>query len=173
MSNTMLQTVELIRCTSNNNFTKMCVSVAPGKKDRKWNRNLLNDLSLIKSNHFQVIVCLLEWSELDKLQMLEYPKTAQQHNIIFYHLQVKDCTAPKQKDLKVLVPLLIQHMELGDNILVHCRAGLGRAGTICACCLCYLGYDPITAIRLIRERRPGAIQTISQENAIVEYYTNL
>jgi hypothetical protein len=42
----------------------------PGKKDIRWNRDLQLDLNAIKDNNIQVIVCLLEWSEMKKLVIM-------------------------------------------------------------------------------------------------------
>ena len=48
-------------------------------------------------------------------------------------------------------------------MLVHCRGGLGRAGTIAARLLVELGERPDEAIRRVREVRPGAIEREFQE----------
>ena len=54
-------------------------------------------------------------------------------------------------------------------MLVHCRGGLGRAGTIAARLLIELGIEPATAIERVRAVRPGAIETRAQE----EYVLNI
>jgi len=51
--------------------------------------------------------------------------------------------------------------------MVHCAAGLGRAGTILACY--FVKYKKLTAdsaIKKIRNERPGSIQSEIQELAI-------
>lgn len=53
-------------------------------------------------------------------------------------------------------------------MLVHCRGGLGRAGTIGARLLIELGMEPETAIRRVRAMRPGAIETREQEKYVLE-----
>ena len=78
-------------------------------------------------------------------------------------------TAPHLRELQTLIPLIIQQLITGKNILVHCRAGLGRAGTVCACCLLHFGFTAAQAITIIRKRRPGAIQTIAQEQIVEKY----
>ncbi|NYT26421.1 ADP-ribosylglycohydrolase family protein, partial [Alcaligenaceae bacterium] len=47
--------------------------------------------------------------------------------------------------------------------LLHCRAGLGRAGTLAAHLLVELGTPPAEAVELVRRARTGAIQTSAQE----------
>ena len=53
------------------------------------------------------------------------------------------------------------------NILVHCRGGLGRAGTIAARLLIEIGIDPKIAISEVRAVRPGAIETVEQEKYVL------
>jgi ADP-ribosyl-[dinitrogen reductase] hydrolase len=43
----------------------------------------------------------------------------------------------------------------GLDVLLHCRGGLGRAGTSAARLLLELGMEPLTAIGRVREVRPG------------------
>jgi ADP-ribosyl-[dinitrogen reductase] hydrolase len=53
------------------------------------------------------------------------------------------------------------------DVLVHCRGGLGRAGTIAARLLVELGMEPIKTIASVRAVRPGAIETTEQEKFIL------
>ncbi|MCJ7453727.1 MAG: ADP-ribosylglycohydrolase family protein, partial [Steroidobacteraceae bacterium] len=48
-------------------------------------------------------------------------------------------------------------------MLVHCRGGLGRAGSVAARLLVEFGADPGEAIRQVRAVRPRAIETRAQE----------
>jgi ADP-ribosyl-[dinitrogen reductase] hydrolase len=57
----------------------------------------------------------------------------------------------------------------GGRVLVHCRGGLGRAGTVAACLLVELGVAPQDAIRRVRAARPNAIETAAQERYILGY----
>jgi len=159
--------------TKTNGMGKLLISASPGKKDCRWNRDLCIDLDVIKNSGIQIIVCLLEWSEMKKLSIADYPKKCQEKGLLFYHLPIKDFSAPRQKEVDTLVPLLVEHLVEGKNILVHCRAGLGRAGTICACCLCHFGFKGKEAIELVRNQRNGAIQTSNQENCVINYYDRL
>jgi ADP-ribosyl-[dinitrogen reductase] hydrolase len=56
-------------------------------------------------------------------------------------------------------------LRSGRNVLVHCRGGLGRAGTIGARLLIELGMEH--AVRQIRAVRPGAIETREQEKYVL------
>jgi len=152
---------------------RLTLSIAPGKKDTRWNRDLKLDLTMIKNNGIRVIVCLLEWSEMKKLHLLYYPKIAQEEGFIFYHLPIKDRGIPNRKNIDCLIPILVEHLISGQNVLIHCRSGLGRAGTVCACCLAHFGFEGQKTIDVVRDRRPGAIQTFRQESFVIRYCNSI
>ncbi len=58
-------------------------------------------------------------------------------------------------------------LRKGRDVLVHCKGGLGRAGTIAARLLIELGMEPATAIDRVRAVRPGAIETPEQKQYVL------
>jgi atypical dual specificity phosphatase len=54
-------------------------------------------------------------------------------------------------------------------VAVRCIAGLGRTGTILACYLVSMEMPANNAIIVIREWRPGSIETLEQEAVVYEY----
>ena len=54
----------------------------------------------------------------------------------------------------------------GQTIAIHCQAGLGRTGMIAGILLGRFGIEGTTAIRLIRQTRPGSIETDAQEDFV-------
>ena len=50
----------------------------------------------------------------------------------------------------------------GEDVLVHCKGGLGRAGMMAARLLVELGMEPEAAIQAVRHARKGAIETPAQ-----------
>lgn len=57
---------------------------------------------------------------------------------------------------------ILQALRDGDNVLVHCRAGQGRSGTVAARLLIDAGTQPDDAIARVRVARPAAIETAGQ-----------
>ena len=55
----------------------------------------------------------------------------------------------------------------GFDVLVHCKGGLGRAGTVAAQLLIELGTRPAAAIEAVRAARPRAIETTSQASYLL------
>ncbi len=66
-------------------------------------------------------------------------------------------------------PAVVDRLRKGGRVLVHCRGGLGRAGTVASLLAVELGHDPEDALRQIRAVRPGAVETRAQEGYVLGY----
>lgn len=153
--------------------SKLFISIAPGKKrGEEYDRNLEKDLEVIGKNDIHVIVCLVEWAELFELGIEDYPRKAQESGYYFYHMPIKDHHVPIMEDANILVTLIMDHIKMGHNILIHCSGGVGRSGVIISCCLCKLGYKPEKAVTTVRNRRDGAIKNAHQVRFVKEFYYN-
>ena len=80
---------------------------------------------------------------------------------------VPDFTPPRLDQIERMVRFIDEQIETWEHpVVVTCQAGLGRTGTVLACYMVYVGYTSENAIKLVREVRPGSIQTREQEDAI-------
>lgn len=73
---------------------------------------------------------------------------------------------------KVIIPIT-KKIYRGENVIVHCRGGIGRAGLVACCFLLFnkLCKNADRAITLVRSRRsPKAIETAMQEEYIQMYH---
>ncbi len=90
------------------------------------------------------------------------------------HVPTPDMTAPSHEDLNNAADFIASQIEDGRPTAVHCAAGLGRAGTVLACYLIkHAGYTAERAIREIRAKRPGSIQSEEQELAVAFFAKQL
>jgi ADP-ribosyl-[dinitrogen reductase] hydrolase len=91
--------------------------------------------------------------------------------MLWYHLAIVDASIPDQRfeqEWEIAGEEVRALLRGGHDVLVHCRGGLGRAGTIAARLLVELGMDPAEAIARVRAVRPGAIETREQERFVRE-----
>ena len=149
------------------------ITFAPGKKDPYgqsaiWDRDLREDLRVLREEHkVDVLICLLQDAELDHLQIADLPVQAQKAGLRFLRLPITDGDVPSDIDaLRQTVALAVSEAEAGRRVVVHCRGGLGRAGTFAACCLTARGVPAAVAIPSVRSVRRGAIETPEQELSI-------
>ena len=88
----------------------------------------------------------------------------------YLHVPTPDLTAPDMDKIDTAVEFIQEKINNKEPVMVHCAAGMGRAGTILACYLIkYQKHSAKDAIKKIRKERPGSIQSETQEIAITFY----
>ena len=91
-------------------------------------------------------------------------------DVSYLHVPTPDLTAPDMDKIDTAVEFIHEQITNNEAVMVHCAAGMGRAGTILACYLVkYQKHSAKDAIQKIRKERPGSIQSDVQEMAIGFY----
>lgn len=134
------------------------------------NSSTLQDLDALSRQSVARIVCLQEAHEFERMEPPETLESRAQavleRGMQFTHTPIEDFCSPTLEQAHTLVSLLRSDLQHSLRVVVHCFAGLGRAGTVAACLLTSYGMSADDAIALVRWYRPGAIQSISQEQLI-------
>jgi protein-tyrosine phosphatase len=150
------------------------MTFCPGKKSDsiyggRWNRDLEKDLGVIRAWGAAAVVTLLEDHEFDLLGVPEFPEIMGQQPFAWHLLRIRDSDIPGQ-DFEAAWPDVSKGLHRllarGERILIHCRGGLGRTGLVAARLLTETGLPPEEAIFLVREARPGAIETWEQRQYV-------
>jgi ADP-ribosyl-[dinitrogen reductase] hydrolase len=151
------------------------ITFCPGKYDRHamsgyWDRDLSLDLDAIRDWGAAAVVTLVEPKELVVLRVELLGEEVLRRGMLWFHLPVIDVSTPDEQfeqEWEVAGNGLRTLLRSGRDVLIHCRGGLGRAGTIGARLLIELGMDPAIAISQVRAVRPGAIETHEQEEYVL------
>jgi len=85
------------------------------------------------------------------------------------HFPVVDMEAPELEATRALVGEVLKESNAGETVVFHCKAGLGRTGTLLACCLIESGYSRHQALGLLRQLRPEYVQSDVQHRFIERY----
>ena len=95
--------------------------------------------------------------------------TIDRYGLDYLHLPIPNWLAPSWEQIKQFVGFCDRKHKEDTAVAVHCLAGKGRTGTMLACYLVWTGRAANEAIRTVREKRPGSIETACQEQAIYQF----
>lgn len=151
---------------------KLGMTLCPGRnsigRTGDYQRDLRADLTRLRDVHgAKVLVCTIERHEFRSQKIEAYFEIAKELGIDVLWYPVVDGSTPRHiGKFRKLVREMVRRMRYGDNVVVHCKAGLGRTGTFAACVLTRLGYSPSAAIEATRATRKNTIEHNHQEGFV-------
>lgn len=143
------------------------ITFCPGKHDSlavtgSWARDLETDVQAISTWGAKLVLTLVEPAELKQLKVPNLGQEIQNQGMAWRHLPIADYSIPNddfEQQWLATGDEIRQLLRNGEDIVVHCKGGLGRAGMMAARLLVELGMDSKQAIRTVRHVRKGAIET--------------
>ena len=147
------------------------MTLCPGKQASSvfgaaWARDLALDLDAVVDWGATSLVSLVERPELSALGVSNLGDAAEEAGLEWHHLPIKDVDIPDERfegRWTYSGHVLQRRLQSGERIVLHCRGGLGRTGTIAARLAIELGETPETALCRVRSARKGAVETHEQE----------
>jgi len=142
-----------------------------GSVGGRWERDLAADMRALEEEHeANVLVSLMEKHEYRGYQIPELLEKDTIGGIETLRFAIKDMGVPQAADserFQTFVKDVVRRLEQGQNVVVHCRGGLGRTGTLAACVVVALGqHTAREAINAVRAARKGTVQTREQEDFV-------
>lgn len=128
------------------------------------------DIAAIRAWGATTVVTLQPHEELEGLGLSRLSHRIQAAGLDWHHLPILDLTAPgagMDAEWQGLCQAIVGRLDRGERVVIHCRGGFGRTGTVAASLLVARGIDPEAAISLVRHVRPGSIETDDQERWVL------
>lgn len=172
MTVTTTNEIQIAKLPAGNLGGMIGVTFAPGKKGPSaygghHDRDLGADLDVIAGWNAAAVVTLMETGELARYRIADIGEEVRARFIEWHHMPIRDYGVPDaafEAEWPARSARLRALVAAGNRVLVHCRGGLGRAGTVAARLLVEMGADVDEAISAVRrERAPEAIETAAQE----------
>lgn len=92
---------------------------------------LEDEIGHLKTSEVGTLVSLLERDEVHELMLAKEDQVCAAQNIQFICFPIRDRDIPaNKKDVDTLVEKLAQLIEVGVNVVIHCRMGIGRSSII-------------------------------------------
>jgi protein-tyrosine phosphatase len=137
----------------------------------RWERDLAADMRALEEGHeTEVLVSLMEDHEYRGYRIPELLERDSIGNIEILRFAIEDMDVPQEAEsekFEAFVGDVVQRLDQGQNVVVHCRGGLGRTGTLAAFVLVALGrHTADEAIAAVRDTRKGTVQTREQEDFV-------
>lgn len=122
----------------------------------------LEEYQWLRAQGIQLVVCLTEDSP-----RRDWVNAA---GLFSMHLPIEDMQPPTQEQIDQGMAAIAKAITNQLGVGIHCAVGLGRTGTMIACWLVENdGLAPRDAITRVRRLRPGSIETVEQEDAVIEF----
>jgi len=87
------------------------------------------------------------------------------------HIPIGNFNAPKQEDFLEFIDFVHSKLRLGNRVVVHCHAGMGRTNLMIASYIIYISrMEPERALEYVMERRPLFSVNEEQIQALQIYY---
>ena len=86
-----------------------------------------------------------------------------------HHHPIDDMGAPTTTAALELCAVVERAIRDGRRVAIHCRAGLGRTGTMLAAYLIHTGLDALEALESVRKLQPRFVQSSTQLEFLSEF----
>jgi len=128
--------------------------------------------ALRRADDADAIVCFNEPADLvrEYPEYLDWLAVNQGQRALWF--PIPDLHAPELTDADAMVRAMVERLERGEGLVLHCAGGLGRAPTMAVCVLIDLGLEGDAARRHVRTHRPMGGPEAGAQDRLVQAFAD-
>jgi protein-tyrosine phosphatase len=127
------------------------LALAARPRGGEW---LEDELSAWERAGVDAVLSLLTPEEEHDLALTGEEQQARERGLKFLSLPIEDREVPeKESEVRSTVERVNSLLSRGENVVVHCRQGVGRTGLLAACLLVSQGLAPDAAVAKLSATR--------------------
>jgi protein-tyrosine phosphatase len=148
------------------------LAIAPRPRGADW---LKDDIAAWQRAGLNTAVSLLTPEEEKHLDLRDEARAVPGLGMMFISFPIPDREVPSsQTEFAALLDKIDRDLTAGRNVILHCRAGIGRSGLVAACLLVMKGVSPEEAVKKVSAARGVSVpETKEQRNWIDQYAATL
>ncbi|MEW6718134.1 MAG: protein-tyrosine phosphatase family protein [Chloroflexota bacterium] len=125
----------------------------------------------MRDNDIMGVVLLVSEGEFRREIELDLRNLYKRAGLDVIHLPIPDFGMPPEKrSVEQAIQVALDSLENGNNLVVHCLAGVGRTGTFTACMAKRaLQLSGEQAVEWTRQFIPGALENPTQEQFVLDF----
>jgi len=131
------------------------LATMPRPRGGDW---LSAELRSLKEQGVDIVLSLLKREEERELDIVEEKSLCEENDLVFRSFPITDRAVPESRSAALeLANSMLEELQSGRNVAIHCRAGIGRSSLIAACVLKLNGIDVDEAFDMIESARGFAV----------------
>lgn len=114
------------------------------------------------------VVSLLDVDEQFEVGLADEEVLCIKNGMRYTSFPITDREVPYRADALALAATLCSDINSGEHVVIHCRAGVGRAGIIASAVLIQAGYSSGEAIHAVSWARGGLVPDTEEQKNWIE-----
>lgn len=154
--------IDFIRCDEIGQG-RLGISMCPGRNKNIHRRDADMDIDELIRSGTQVLISLIRNSELRSMGIPDLLEKVSKAGIQVIHGPIRDKWIPSSMDFLIkLVNRIVDLMQQGRSVVIHCNGGKGRSGLVAVSTLVAMGIDTGKATNLVRATKNGMLYNPAQ-----------
>jgi protein-tyrosine phosphatase len=134
--------------------------------------NLPTEIEAWAKQDIKIVVSLLTPSENKELGLEQEQRICEEKGITFLCFPIEDLQLPESfLAIKKLAEMLQNTLSEAQKVIIHCRAGIGRATILASCVLIVSGFSAQKALNTIGQARGVTVPDTQAQKAWIEKFS--